>query len=346
MASPFPQSHIKETVKPNITTRPLSSWIRESQVSFRPWSLICVFLILGGCVVGAYILDPFQTNFTPSKTGFGIFVPKGITVSEADLILKNWGTPLVSVIVYCNCPSYRFNVSIVLPFTVTSGLATWPWSLNPPPTRWDLANDGRGMSESSVLYNSVQVNGTGYFQTSFVVRPYYLTSNRGFDSIFIQLNPDWSLSPDFMKQLNVTNAHLDSIKVYVTVPASARQIQAFPETGSRTILPQSLTGNAVVDSMEWDLTQRKTVYLSYVDANVAWCYESALIVGSIMLGAAVSEYIDYLIRRLWNSDRKTRQTEKEIVEHSIVWVGTLLLVSAMTLKLLSKKNRKRDQEST
>jgi len=251
-----------------------------------------------------YILDPFQTSFVSSKTGFGVFVPREVTVTEVDLVLSNWGSNLLaSVVVYCNCPTYRFNVSITLPFTVTSGLAQWPWPLNPPPSRWQLADDGRGTGESSVVYDLIQVNGTGYFQTSFPVAPYYLTSIRGLDSIFIQLDAPITATQSFMNYLgylNVTLANLTSIKVYVTVPVSATQIQAFPETGSRTILPQNLTGNTIVDSMEWDLTQRKTVTLSYVDGNVAGGYQATLIVGSIILGAGVSEFLDYVMKGDWN----------------------------------------------
>jgi hypothetical protein len=78
-------------------------------------------LLLGIVLVGPYVSDPFQTNLIPSKQGFAVFVPLGVTVPEVDLVLKNWGDPLVSVLVYCNCPKYAFNVIIVLPFTVTSG---------------------------------------------------------------------------------------------------------------------------------------------------------------------------------------------------------------------------------
>jgi hypothetical protein len=39
------------------------------------------------------------------------------------------------------------------------------------------------------------------------------------------------------ESLNVRKIDLDSIRVYVSVPASAREIEAFPETSSRKPLP-------------------------------------------------------------------------------------------------------------
>jgi hypothetical protein len=255
-------------------------------------------LLLGIVLVGSYYLDPFQTNLIPSRQGFALFVPEALTVSEVDLVLKNWGEPLVSVIVFCNCPNDAFNVIIVLPFTITSGLAEWPWPLNPAPSRWQLADDGRGSKESSIVYNSVQMNKSfNFFQTSFPVTRDYLTSKRGVQSIFIQLDTGWDVSKvgNLSQSLNVTNINLNSIKVYVTVPASAREISAFPETSSRKPLPQYLTGNTVVDSIEWDLTQRKTVTLSYVDDAEQSMYEGALIIGSLLLGAGVSGIGDWVI---------------------------------------------------
>jgi hypothetical protein len=269
-------------------------------------------LLLGIVLVGSYVLDPFQTNLIPSKQGFALFVPRGLAVSEVDLVLKNWGDPLVSVLVYCNCPNYAFNAIIVLPFTVTNGFAKWPWPLNPAPSRWQLADDGRGSEESSILYNSVQMNKSfSYFQTSFPVTRDYLTSKRGIQSIFIQLDTGFDMRyiANLSQSLNVTNINLDSIKVYVTVPASAREISAFPETFSRKPLPQRLTGNTVVDSIEWVLTQRKTVSLSYVDGDIADPYETILIVGSIILGAGVSQYLEQLSPNSNTRRSKIRQAE-------------------------------------
>jgi hypothetical protein len=65
-----------------------------------------------------------------------------------DLVLKNWGDLLVSVLAYCNCPSFAFNAILVLSFTVTNGLAEWPWPLNPAPLRWQLSDNGRESEEN------------------------------------------------------------------------------------------------------------------------------------------------------------------------------------------------------
>jgi hypothetical protein len=257
------------------------------------------FLILGTALVGIYIFDPLQTKLIPSDQGFAIYVSTNVNVTAVQLALRNWGDqPLVSVLVWCECPKDPFNVMMILPFTVTSGYAPWPWPLIPSPGVWHFVNDGNA---TSIVYNSTQVNASyGFFQTSFPVRNYYLTSRRGIETLQIQLNTGVGGTPTFEKlfnQLGVGFVTLHSISVYITIPASARDLQAFPETSSRKPLPKSLTGNTIVDSIQWDLTERATITLSYVDDDVAGSYEAVLIIGSIVLGAGVSEGLDLLMKK-------------------------------------------------
>jgi hypothetical protein len=140
-----------------------------------------------------------------------------------------------------------------------------------------------------------------YFQTSLAVAKDhdYLTSIRGIETMVLQLDNGvlWTNSfANFAGKLGVDSVSIPSLSVYVVLPASARDIQSFPETSQRKPLPYYLTSNATVDSIEWDLAGPTTITLSYVDDTVAGQFELYLVVGSILLGAAISEGLDLAIK--------------------------------------------------
>ena len=89
----------------------------------------------------------------------------------------------------------------------------------------------------------------------------------------------------------------DEIDVYLTVPMSATNIQFFPpaEIG----YSNRLYDNTTLNSVKWNMTQRSQVTLFYIDEAEQSTYQFSVIIGSILLGAAIPGVAD------WSKDIST-----------------------------------------
>jgi len=134
----------------------------------------------------------------------------------------------------------------------------------------------------------------------------------------------WSRIVHLQRQLQVGFATLpvESMEVYITVPNSAENLQAFPEPNSRTPFFRR-SDNQTINSIQWVLKERKTITLSYVDQQTTSLYEFSVLLGGLLLGTGVSGFLNWLTdasakARRWNPGTRHPQRQLAVQGNSIL----------------------------
>ncbi len=297
---------------------------------------VYIFFVVLGPLLLAFYFFPFllgeQTKLMSSQNGLGVYASGDMKVNAMALALDvNETPPLLGLTIWCHCQNNPYNVMVTLPFRITSGNATWPWTLMPSPRNWSYNETGNA---ASIVYAAVSVDQSyGFFQAVFSLDRTFLESVRGVETIVLQLARPVGGTDAFnqlFSRLKVGFETVPIIDVYVDLPGSSRDIQAFPDTSTRDLLPPELAGNNTVDTIAWHLSERQTITLSFVDENVASRYDTWLVVGSIVAGADISILIGYLRKRA-----KSYPSE----EKKAGWAEILAFLFIIVLALLERKNR-------
>jgi hypothetical protein len=262
-------------------------------------------ILLGPFLLGLYFCPWIlgdQAEAIASDNGLSVYASGDVNVTNVAIAVNlNTTTPLLGLTIWCSCKSHIFNILTTLPFHVTAGFARWPWNVTPTPTPWSFTYVGRA---ASIVYSQIVVDqDNALFQAIFPVDPLYLSSDRGSRTVVIQLARPVGGTKEYQQLINrlgVRWESLPTIDVYVDLPGSSTNIQAFPETSTRDLLPTSLAGNNSIDSISWHLTDRQTITVSYLDETKAGYYEMYLAVGSLIAGADISIAIEYLKPRRTN----------------------------------------------
>jgi hypothetical protein len=250
--------------------------------------------VLGGVPLGIYFHPLDLHQFTASQ-GFDILASTRVHITRIFVTLMTTTSPplLWLSVFWDQKPTIPFNLMMDLPLHLIEQHTEPPFS-TVPPSKWNITYDG---PVSSIISTAIENDTGAIYNLAFTVEKTYLTSKRGIEMITLLFQNPVGGTPPFetlRKELQVSPLNFDRMEVFVVLPISVRDVQAFPETSSRTSYPpiQGWT-NYSYDTIEWDFTQRRTVVLSFVDEDVASPYEFCLIFGSILFSAGVSAGLDY-----------------------------------------------------
>ena len=162
----------------------------------------------------------------------------------------------------------------------------------------------------------------------FRVERTFEASSRGIQTIVLPLEagvggPDFPEIEHLQRQLQVgfVTPPVESMEVYIGIPISAQNLQAFPESSSRAPFFRR-SDNQTINSIRWVLNDRKTITLSYVDRQIATFYEFSIIFGGLLLGTGVSGILNLLAdvsteARRWTPGTRHPQRQLAVHGHSI-----------------------------
>lgn len=186
----------------------------------------------------------------------------------------------------------------VFPFRIEKTIA--------PSYVWTVINDIKTVA--SLVYvqvsnDSVHLNSTSLYANliygAFVIAITFESSQRGSYVIVLPLaigvgGPDFSEVDTLRQRLAVTfvTPPAKIIELYVAIPFSATNVQAFPEFNSKTPYLR-YPDNESLNSIYWSLTGRQTITLSYEDSTVVAVFNVILIVGFLCVGVLPSSVLDW-----------------------------------------------------
>jgi hypothetical protein len=266
--------------------------------------LFTLVMLVSGAFLLAYYLAASPNQIAAPKQGFGGAMSKAVQLDTLILTLDTQESPVrLSLQVFFHLkyipveergPAY---VMFVLPFrikTVYVGgfVDKWVTVANSKP--WVASIVYTQISNDSVTLNSTSRFGQFGVDTTFE------SSQRGIFTIVLPFESgvggsDFPEVYDIESRLKVgfVTPPAQSIQVYVTLPPSAENVQAFPEPTSRSPYVRR-PSNQTANSIYWVLSQRESVTVSYDDSIVRFRYDSMGILGSLFLGVGASGILDWL----------------------------------------------------
>jgi hypothetical protein len=260
---------------------------------------ILIFLAGLGLLV-SYILAP-PIEIAPPQEGFGTAMSNAVNVDTLQLELDTQQSNPdlhVEIIIHLSYvppneqkPAY---VMLVLPFRVNSVTL-----LNSQ--RWNVINASKvvaTMIYTEVSNDSLHLNSTAFSVELHVDRTFEF-SQRDIYRILLPFGSLTGLSEYFPEVDQVTEQLGIGIRsppaklmnIYVTLPWSAENVQAFPDP--TTVTPYYV-GNRTQVSVEWVLTEAQAITLSYNDSFLRWNYETRAILGSLFVGVGASGGLDWV----------------------------------------------------
>ena len=257
-----------------------------------------VLLFFGSILLGNYALAP-EGHIARPIHGFAVET-NGDMIELKKLIIsldvKSGGLGLYGEFGYVNATrdnGKAFSIVIVLPFHILAK-NTIPY-YTPKIDDWKAINTNATDIAASAVSAKFLVNSTRFhktFSAEFIVTKTYADSHRGIYKVALPLDAgiDGMYFPNlqpFEKESGVyccqESAETD---VYLIIPESATNIQSFPS--AKLTIFSRYYDNATLNSVEWTLTQRTQVSVSYVDESEQFTYEISAILGSLLLGAGIS----------------------------------------------------------
>lgn len=193
-----------------------------------------------------------------------------------------------------------FDIIIVLPFLIKAYNAVPFYA--PGIGNWTVINtnatDVAASAVSSKFSNTSNQYYGGHFYSEFIIAKTYVNSHRGSYTIVLPLSAgiDGAYFPNlesFERESGVTCCTSPTeTDVYLIFPESAVDLQPFPP--AKVGFFSRYYDNATLNSVEWNMTDRTQVVLSYVDLTEQSAYEVSVILGSLLLGAGISGIADWL----------------------------------------------------
>jgi hypothetical protein len=262
-----------------------------------------VMLLSGILLLGGYFAAPSSRIAAP-KQGFGVAMSKAVHLDRIILILDTQENPAQFIVetffhlTYVppeeHGPAY---VMFILPFRINRVYVGGYWD------KWAVIGNSKPWVASAVYAqvsnDSVTLNSTTRYG-QFGVDRTFQSSQRGIFTMVLPFEtgvggPDFPEVDKLQTQLRVTfiSTPADQMEVYVTLPPSAENVQAFPEPTSRSPYVRR-TDNQTANSVHWVLNQRQTVTVSFDDSNIRLQFDAMAILGSLFLGVGASGILDYL----------------------------------------------------
>jgi len=289
----------------------LGSRLRWLKIRVRRWlrtyaSGIFTVLTLGSgfYLLSYYFLAPESQIAAPGQ-GFGCAASIRIRLDYVNLVLlEEEEPPQLWLYGRLKFEDQRptgpgpYYLMFVLPFHVLGRIE----SSSVFPSYWNYTLLEGGASVSYATYTNSSL-ARGDFNIGFYISRTYMAAYRGITTIFLPLETlvGGETVGDLQSKLKVSLFDPPQMTVYITLPLSADNVQAFPETSSRT--PYVREGSAM-NSIKWNLTGRKSISLSYIDRDAASFYEFVLLLGGLLLGTGVSGVHNWLNRLAANKRRK------------------------------------------
>jgi hypothetical protein len=275
------------------------------------YRLFTIALLLLGIILLRYYTFPSETQIAPPLHGFGIETNStmihllrfsmGLDVNSRVLRLAgDWE--------YVNQTrdiGKEFSIVAALPFTIQAyNYVPYYW---PNIESWKAINTNVADVVASAVSIDFSGNSTkypgGYFHGEFIVARTYANSHRGSYTVVLPLDAgiDGPHFPDLNsleRRSGVICCTLpDEIDVTLTFPGSAVNIQLFPPAKVGSF--RRWSDNITMYYGEWQMTERTQVTLSYVDEAEQSTYQISVIMGSLLLGAAIPGIAD------WSKDIST-----------------------------------------
>lgn len=297
---------LKKANSPIMDFDALSVRVRYELRHARLDRLLTIALLLSGITLLGHYAFPSETQIAPPLHGFGI------ETNFTMIHLLNFGMGLdVNSRVLWLAGHWRyvnqtrdigreFSLVVALPFTIQA--FNYVPYYSPKIENWNAVNTNVTDVVACAVSVSFSGNTTkypeGYFYGEFIVAKTYANSHRGSYTIVLPLDAgiDGLYFPGLSSlesRSGVSCCTLpDEIDVTLTFPKSAVNVQPFPP--ARVGFFRRWSDNMTMYSVEWEMTQRTQVTLSYVDEAEQSTYEISVIMGSLLLGAAMSGVADWL----------------------------------------------------
>ena len=276
-----------------------AGWVKIHAVSL----FTILTLTLGSGFLAFYFVAP-ESQIAPPKQGFGVAMTDTIRLDLLWLSLDPQSSPpLFWIQAFWSLskspekpkPAY---IMFVIPFHVEAATVY-------PDNRfdWRLNVSSAGAAATAIYAklsnDSLTMISRDIFLELRVTRTFE-ASRRGIQTIVLPLEAgvggdDFPEIEHLQRQLQVgfVTPPVESMEVYIAVPISAENLQAFPEPSSRTPFFRR-SDNQTINSIQWVLNGRKTITLSYMDRQITSLYEFSLIFGGLLLGTGVSGILNFL----------------------------------------------------
>jgi hypothetical protein len=275
------------------------AWVKIHAVSL----FTILTLTVGSGFLAFYFAAP-ESQIAPPKQGFGVAMSDTIRLDLLWLSLDPQSSPpLFEIQAFWSFskppekpePAY---IMFVIPFLVRAAAGYQYTGFG-----WRLVASSAG-TVATAIYAKLSNDSLTMFSPDIYlelrVARTFEASRRGFQTIVLPFETgvggdDFPEVEQLRRQLQVSfvTPPIASMEVYIAVPVSAQNLQAFPETSSRAPFVR-YPDNQTINSIHWTLNERKTITLSYVDQQIASLYEFSIILGGILLGTGVSGILNLL----------------------------------------------------
>jgi hypothetical protein len=278
-----------------------------------------VTLVLGTGFLAFYFVAP-ETQISPPKQGFGVAMSDTIRLDLLWLSLDPQSSPprfaIQAFWSFSKSPEKPepAYIMFVIPFLVEAAASYTRFD-------WILVTSSTGSVATAIyakLSNDSLTMTSPDIGLEFRVARTFEASRRGIQTIVLPLDvgvggddfPEVDHLRDQM-QVGFVTPPVQSMEVYIGIPISAQNPEAFPEPNSRKPFFRR-SDNQTINSIQWILNGSKTITLSYVDEQTSSFYEFSIIFGGILLGTGVSGILNWLTdvsaeARRWNPGKKDTQ---------------------------------------
>jgi len=274
-------------------------------------ALFFLITISFGLLLLTCSLFPATTEIAAPRQGFGGAMSNNVKLDQLTIGLDPLqAQPRLYISGECFVSRYRDSpapayLMFVFPFLIEKLWAQSSYSshdLNPLP--WEVINDHN--ASASLIYielsNDSIISGTAFFEfyLEFGIARTFDASSRGAHTIVLpfETGVGGSHFPDVDKvqrqlQVGFVTPPVVTMDVYVSIPESAVNVQTYPEATSRSPFVR-FTDNRTLNSVSWQLSERKTIIVSFVNRQESIVYDSSAIIGSLMVGVALSVVPEWL----------------------------------------------------
>jgi hypothetical protein len=304
-----------------------AAWVKIHAVSL----FTILTLALGSGFLAVYFVAP-ESQIAPPKQGFGVAMTDTIRLDLLWLSLDPQSSPpLFWIQAFWSLsnppeqpkPAY---IMFAIPFYVE---AVTVYQQNRFDWRWNVSSAGAAATAiyAKLSNDSLTMISRDIF-LEFRVERTFEASRRGIQTIVLPLEAgvggdDFPEIEHLQRQLQVgfVTPPVASMEVYIGIPISAQNLQAFPEPNSRTPFFRR-SDNQTINSIQWVLSERKTITLSYVDQQTTSLYEFSVLLGGLLLGTGVSGFLNWLTdasakARRWNPGTRHPQRQLAVQSDSI-----------------------------
>lgn len=324
-----------------------------------------VLFLIGSVLLGTYTFAP-QTHIARPIHGLAIEANSTmINLKKLTMTLdvKSGVLSLYLQFGYVNATrdnGKNFSIVFVLPFLVQAFNAVPNYT--PRIDQWKAINTNVTDLAASAVSAKSLVNSTNYydevvFYGEFIVAKTYADSHRGIYKVALPLDAgiDGMYFPNlqpFEKETGVECCQDPAeTDVYLIIPESAINIQSFPS--AKLTVFSRYYDNATLNSVEWYMTRRTQVSLSYVDDSEQFTYEVYAILGSLLLGAGISgiadqwrEYSTEQSRDQALSRRNSSNTKNKFLLSLVSLFVAGVVVTLLRKKALREKTKGDEQVET